>query len=135
VDRALTVLLERTEQARVGATTRPRSESGRRRPTGHSDARSANGARYLSADVRRTVWARDQGRCAFAGLAGRCTETGGLEFHHVIPFARGGPSNPENLELRCRAHNAFEAKEVFGDWRPRARKNRGASASALAGQS
>jgi hypothetical protein len=62
-------------------------------------------------------------------------ETGGLEFHHVVPFAKGGPSNPENLELRCRAHNAFEAKEVFGDWRPRARKNRGASASALAGQS
>jgi hypothetical protein len=32
--------------------------------------------------------ARDGGRCAFEGREGRCSETGFLEFHHVVPFAR-----------------------------------------------
>ena len=36
--------------------------------------------------------ARDQGRCAFVGASGRCRETGFLEFHHVEPFADGGPA-------------------------------------------
>jgi hypothetical protein len=32
----------------------------------------------------------------------------------VVPFARGGPTTTENLALRCRAHNAYEAEQVFG---------------------
>jgi len=52
---------------------------------------------------RRAVWARDEGRCAFVGADGRCRETGWLELHHVVPFARGGPTTARNLELRCRA--------------------------------
>jgi hypothetical protein len=44
------------------------------------------------------------------GARGRCTETGRLEFHHVIPFADGGPTSVENLALRCQAHNAHEAR-------------------------
>jgi hypothetical protein len=59
-------------------------------------------------------WARDEGRCAFVGDAGRCTERGFLEFHHVVPFAEGGATDAANLQLRCRAHNAFEAEEWFG---------------------
>jgi hypothetical protein len=42
-----------------------------------------------------------------------------LEFHHVVPFASGGPTTVENLQLRCRAHNAFEGRQIFGDWRRR----------------
>jgi 5-methylcytosine-specific restriction endonuclease McrA len=60
------------------------------------------------------VWARDGGQCAFVGTAGRCTERGFLEYHHVIPFADGGETNVSNLELRCRAHNAFEAERWSG---------------------
>jgi hypothetical protein len=60
------------------------------------------------------VWARDDGRCAFIGADGRCGETGWLELHHVLPFARGGPTTAANLELRCRAHNAYEAERDFG---------------------
>ena len=30
-----------------------------------------------------------------------------------------GPSTPENLQLRCRAHNAYEAAREFGEWRLR----------------
>ena len=65
--------------------------------------------RHVPAAVKRVVWARDAGRCAFVGVDGRCAETGFLEYHHVVPFAAGGPTSVTNLELRCRAHNEYEA--------------------------
>ena len=37
-----------------------------------------------------------------------------LEFHHVIPFADGGATTSANLQLRCRAHNGYEAELFFG---------------------
>jgi hypothetical protein len=37
-----------------------------------------------------------------------------LEFHHVVPYAAGGQTTSENVELRCRAHNAYEAEQYFG---------------------
>jgi hypothetical protein len=60
------------------------------------------------------VWKRDGGQCAFVGKDGRCTERGFLEFHHVTPYATGGPTTVENLQLRCRAHNAYESEQTFG---------------------
>ena len=63
--------------------------------------------------VRRAVWRRDGGRCAFLGARGRCGETAFLEFHHVEPDAAGGPATTENIELRCRAHNAYQARLFF----------------------
>lgn len=62
---------------------------------------------------RDAVWARDGGRCAFVGTHGRCTETAFLEYHHRQPFAAGGKATVENIELRCRAHNAYEARLFF----------------------
>jgi hypothetical protein len=32
----------------------------------------------------------------------------------VVPFASGGMATVENIELRCRAHNAHEAVLYFG---------------------
>ena len=37
-----------------------------------------------------------------------------LEFHHVRPFAAGGPADARNIELRCRVHNGYEAEVFFG---------------------
>ena len=68
--------------------------------------------------VKREVWARDQGQCAFIGSLGRCIETSRLEFHHVTPFALGGATDVANISLRCRAHNSFESERVFGPWLP-----------------
>jgi hypothetical protein len=68
----------------------------------------------IPAATKRAVWARDRGQCAFIGVRGRCEERGFLEFHHVEPFAEGGETSAENLELRCRAHNAHEARLHFG---------------------
>jgi hypothetical protein len=83
---------------------------------------SADGSRHIPAAMRRHVWARDEGRCAFVGSHGRCTEIRQLEFHHVVPFARGGPTVVENLALRCRAHNVYESDQAFG---PRVGQNGG----------
>ncbi|MGH9194643.1 MAG: HNH endonuclease [Acidimicrobiia bacterium] len=44
----------------------------------------------------------------------RCTEQGFLEFHHVTPYAVGGQPTVENIQLRCRAHNGYEAELDFG---------------------
>ena len=78
-------------------------------------ARNAAGSRYIPAAVRREVWERDRGRCAFVDARGqRCRATSALEFHHVLPHARGGPATPANLGLRCRTHNQLAAEEDFG---------------------
>jgi 5-methylcytosine-specific restriction endonuclease McrA len=66
------------------------------------------------AATKRAVWKRDAGRCAFTGPQGRCPATTFLEYHHVVPFAAGGETSPKNLELRCRAHNQYEADKYFG---------------------
>jgi hypothetical protein len=104
LDRALDLLLSDLERKKIAASTRPRSDQ----------PAAAARSRHIPAAVRRLVWQRDGGRCAFAGVRGRCGETGFLEFHHVRPFAGGGPPTEENIELRCRAHNQYEADLFFG---------------------
>jgi hypothetical protein len=103
IDRALTALLENLARQRFAATDRPRPS---RAP--------APGSRHVPAEVKRAVWLRDLGRCAFVGSAGRrCDERAFLEFHHLRPFAVGGEATAENIELRCRRHNQHEAVAYF----------------------
>lgn len=111
LDRALTLLLRDLERTKIAITASPTVVSGTEHPSSTRRRRS----RRVPAAVRRSVWARDNGRCAFVGAHGRCTETSRLEFHHVIPFADGGGTSVENLALRCRAHNQYESEL----WSPR----------------
>lgn len=106
-DRALTVLLAELDRTKLASADRPRSP----RPP-------ARGSRHIPGAVKRSVWNRDGGRCAFVGTTGRCRETGFLEFHHLVPHAAGGPAVVENLELRCAAHNAYEVELYFGPRQP-----------------
>jgi hypothetical protein len=104
VDRALTALLADLAKNKFAATARPRGSHG-----------PAPGSRHIPAEVKRAVWLRDGGRCAFVGAKGRrCAEQGFLEFHHVVPYAAGGEPTADNLQLRCRAHNGYEAELYFG---------------------
>src|SRR5207237_5108798 len=41
-------------------------------------------------------------------------ERGFLELHHVEPHAVGGEATADNIQLRCRAHNAYEAELFYG---------------------
>ena len=71
--------------------------------------------RYIPVAVRRAVEGRDQGRCTHVDETGRrCEETSLLEFHHEVPYARGGAATVETITLRCRAHNALAAERDFG---------------------
>ena len=105
VARALQVLRRATEKKAFSATSKPRPSRGAR-------PRS----RTIPAAVKRTVWRRDGGQCAFVGRNGRpCTERSYLEYGHIeVPHAFGGEATVENIALRCRAHNAYEAEVVFG---------------------
>jgi hypothetical protein len=92
-----------------------------RRKFGAAEARAtatahptASGSRHVPAQVKRAVFVRDRGRCAFVGRLGRrCDERGFLEFHHLKPFAIGGLATAENIALRCRRHNQYEARAYF----------------------
>jgi hypothetical protein len=65
--------------------------------------------------VKRAVWKRDGGQCAFVSVEGRrCTQREFLQFHHVQTYAHNGPATFENISLRCWRHNQYEAELVFG---------------------
>jgi hypothetical protein len=72
-------------------------------------------SRYIPAAVRREVWQRDGGCCSFVGANGkRCGSRHRLEFHHIVPFATGGPSTVDNVSIRCKVHNLHQARKDFG---------------------
>jgi hypothetical protein len=114
LDRALTALLTDLAQRKFAATEKPRPSAG-----------IVPGSRHVPAEVKRAVWLRDLGRCAFIGTGGRrCTERGFLEFHHRHPHAMGGAATVANIQLRCRAHNDLESRVDFGrDGRGQLREN------------
>ena len=110
-DRALDELLAKVKKQKLAAARKPRAPR---------DGKP--GSRDIPAHVQRTVWARDEGRCAFKGRAGRCAATRFLEWHHVQPFGHQGPATVENISLRCRAHNVYESEQVFGRFDPAKRR-------------
>jgi 5-methylcytosine-specific restriction endonuclease McrA len=117
-DRAVTLLLERVEKRKLGAATRPSPRPsirpGTDRPLGKPSSRD------IPRRVKRVVWRRDGGQCAFVAPNGhRCSERNYLEFHHRHPYAKRGPATIENISLRCWRHNQYEAELIFGPRRTR----------------
>jgi hypothetical protein len=103
-DRALTLLVADLSRRKFAATARPRRSRGQ-----------SHESRNVPAEVKRLAAARDQRRCAFVAPNGhRCDESRFLEFHHVVPYAAGGLPTAENIQLRCRAHNGYEADLFYG---------------------
>jgi hypothetical protein len=71
-------------------------------------------SRHVPNEVKRAVWRRDAGQCAFVSDSGhRCKERGFLELHHIQPYAMNGPATVSNISLRCRRHNQYEGEAVF----------------------
>jgi hypothetical protein len=136
VKRALELLLAETLKKKTAMTEKPRTPSTPRgestprsqsmsTPRGESmprsqsmsaaHAQSTRRSRAIPAQLKRQVWERDEGRCGFIGEDGhRCNETRGLEYAHLHPWGKGGQHSLENLGLRCRAHNAYEASRDYG---------------------
>jgi len=98
------------DDARTGGRT-----SGSSQDLARKTGSGANGSRTIPAAVRRAVVERDGERCAFIGVNGhRCSSRAFLEFHHLVPHGHGGGASVENIALRCRAHNQYEARLEFG---------------------
>ena len=104
LDRALTALLVDLAKKKFADTRNPRPPHDMNAGTGDP-----------SAHVKRAVWLRDLGRCAFVGTNGhRCNERRFVQFHHVDPRALGGEATVDMIELRCRSHNDYEGRLYFG---------------------
>jgi hypothetical protein len=104
LDRALSSLLVDLARKKFAATDQPRGTQA-----------AAPGSRHIPAEVKRAVWLRDLGICAFVGTNGRrCGDRAFVEFHHLRPYAVGGEATVENVQLRCRRHNDYEARLFFG---------------------
>jgi hypothetical protein len=130
VDRALRLLLADVERKKLGAAIRPvappirratdRRAAGATRVTISASGAGAAGqlgSRTVPRAVKRVVSARDERQCAYRSPDGvRCTERAYLEFHHLQPYALRGPATVDNIALRCRRHNQYEAEQAFGPW-------------------
>ena len=65
-------------------------------------------SRYVAAAVKHQTWQRAGGRCQ------NCGSRHDLEFDHVEPFALGGDSTKNNIQLLCRACNVRRGVQTFG---------------------
>jgi hypothetical protein len=112
-DRALTLLLEKVEKAKLGAAVRPQP-CPPIRPGTDSSARS----RVVPRGVKRVSWKHDSGQCAFVSPTGRrCSERTFLEFHHVQPHARqGSPTRADGEALSWRRMRS--AARLIGEHPP-----------------
>jgi hypothetical protein len=107
VEQAVTEKLERLEARRFGRTKAPRKTLGQ--------ADTSGGRRSIPAPVRRAVYERAGGRCAFVDTLGRrCEARSRLEFHHRHPHGYGGDRTPDNISLLCRPHNLYLAEIDYG---------------------
>jgi hypothetical protein len=95
----------------------------KRRSTPASDAEAGQAPRPTTTfdpravpiELKRQVWARDGGRCAWVSPEGkRCGSTWMLELGHITPAALGGTPTLGDLRIECRAHNQLEAVRFFG---------------------
>ena len=107
-DRALTLLVEDAKRRKFAQTSSPRKRSkGAKKPGAPS--------LHIPAEIKRAVFERDGGRCAFVARNGRrCGSPDFLEFHHLDPWARARRHSVERIELRCRGHNRHAAVQDYG---------------------
>jgi hypothetical protein len=131
VERALDLLIALRKKQLFAETSKPRrlarsAESQRAVDDGRlarSRSEAARLSRHIPHSVRREVVGRDGVQCCFVGPDGaRCAARGRLEFHHQVPYARGGPAASDNVQLLCRAHNALMAERDFGQGFMRAQR-------------
>ncbi|MFT5040681.1 MAG: 5-methylcytosine-specific restriction endonuclease McrA, partial [Hyphomicrobiaceae bacterium] len=107
ISRAIELLLAETLKKKAALTDRPQKP--------RSSSAKEHRTRAIPAALRRAVWLRDVGRCRFEDDKGhRCRTTRNLQFHHKMPYGRGGQHELENIELRCHGHNQYQADQDFG---------------------
>jgi len=68
--------------------------------------------RYIRAAVKMRVARRDNYMCQEPGC-GRPLRDFDIEFDHIIPVARGGPSEEHNLRVTCFEHNRDKGRKII----------------------
>ncbi len=107
-DRALTLLVEDAKRKKFAQTSSPRKRS-------KAAKKSPAPSRHIPAEIKRAVFERDGGRCAFVGRKGRrCGSPDFLEYHHLDPWAKAKRHSVERIELRCHGHNHYAAVQDYG---------------------
>jgi hypothetical protein len=92
LEAGLDLLLER-HATRKGLSAKPRR-----------DPPPSSAPRHIPAHVKRAVWKRDGGRCTWPlENGGVCGSMHRVEFDHVEPLGKGGPSTIDNVRLLCGA--------------------------------
>jgi hypothetical protein len=87
-----------------------------RRSSSAPPKRQRSRSRIVPRAIKREVWRRDGGRCAYVSDDGRrCESRDALEYDHVVPWALGGASDSaDNIRLLCRPHNQRLGRRRFG---------------------
>ena len=68
--------------------------------------------RHVPRDVALRVARRDNYTCQ---MCGRSLRDGEIEFHHKIPYSKGGSTDEDNLEVACSDCNRALGSEIPGD--------------------
>ena len=76
----------------------------------------------IKPSIRNLVFKRGKGMCKYIdkNSGRRCGSRYLAEIDHILPVARGGSNEPENLRTLCKVHNGLMARKIFG---PRAMNN------------
>ncbi len=108
----LATLLELGLDLLIAEETKRRSGAGKPRKRRETKP----GSRHVPVNVQRAVRERDGDQCTFTDAEGRrCSEKRFLTIEHIEPFAKGGPTTADNCSMLCAAHNAHQARQVFGE--------------------
>jgi hypothetical protein len=111
LERALDTLIAERLKKKYAVREQPATIS-RKRKSGSEKSRRT---RHIPAAVRRAVYQRDKGQCSFVDSKGRrCPARAGLQFHHHLPFGKGGQHTLENICLLCQSHNDYFARRDYG---------------------
>jgi hypothetical protein len=118
-DLAITTTLEKKDpkiiQQRRDARQQKKAEEKPSVPKGEDSNSNVKG-RYIPAEVKGLVLKRAGYRCEWVGEdQKRCSQRACLEIDHVQPFALGGKSHPDNLQILCRLHNLRKAEIDYGE--------------------
>ena len=80
--------------------------------------------RYVPEKIKQDIYKRDEGKCSYISPNGKpCGERNFLELDHVQPWALGGKSSEDNLQLLCRTHNQWRSEKTFGKFTEPIAKN------------
>lgn len=106
-----------SNRQRINARSRQWAEQNREYRRYLNTLRRASGR--ISVDDRRKAFEAASGKCQV------CGETENLHVDHIVPVARGGRTEPGNLQLLCRFCNISKGAKPFAEWLPQRMKELG----------